>query len=63
MCTIYFQTAIKIGKGGLKGMTFAAELVWINTFPITAHVSDQLDGMYCCDDKPGNLNGSFTRKS
>ena len=31
------QTAIKIGKGGLKGMTLAAELVseWIDAFPIT----------------------------
>ena len=39
------QTAIKIGKGGLKGMTLAAELVseWIDAFPITARVSDAHD--------------------
>jgi len=45
------QTAI---KEGLKFMTLAAELVseWIDAFPITAHVSDQLNEMYCCDDKP-----------
>lgn len=34
------QTAIKIGKGGLKGMTLSAELVseWIDAFPVTARV-------------------------
>ena len=47
------QTAIKIGKGGLKGMTLSAELVseWIDAFPITAHVSHHLDVIYC-DDQP-----------
>ena len=58
------QTAIKIGKGGLEGMTLSAELLseWIDAFPITAHVSHHLDGIYC-DDQPENLNGSITRKS
>ena len=60
------QTAIKIGKGGLKGMTLSAELVseWIDAFPITTYVSDHLDGIYC-DDKPGKSEWklSFTRKS
>ena len=47
------QTATKIGKGGLKGMTLSAELVseWIDAFPITAHVSYHLDRIYC-DDQP-----------
>ena len=42
------QTAIKIGKGSLKGMTLYAELVseWIDSFPITAHVSDRMDYSY-----------------
>ena len=42
------QTAIKIGKGGLKGMTLAPELVseWINAFPITVHVADRMDQVY-----------------
>ena len=42
------QTAIKIGKGSLKGMTLYAELVseWIDSFPITAHVSDRMDHIY-----------------
>ena len=42
------QTAIKIGKGSLKGMTLYAELVseWIDSFPTTAHVSDRMDHIY-----------------
>ena len=42
------QTAIKIGKGALKGMTLSSELVseWIDAFPITVHVSDRLDHIY-----------------
>ena len=42
------QTAIKIGKGSLKGMTLSAELVseWIASFPIMAHVSDRMDHIY-----------------
>ena len=45
------QTAIKIGKGGIKGMTLSAELVseWIDAFPITTHVSDHLDVIYSTD--------------
>ena len=43
------QTAIKIGKGSLKGMTLYAELVseWIDSFPITAHVSNRMDHILC----------------
>ena len=39
------QTAIKIGKGGLKGITLSPEQVaeWIDSFPISAYVSDALD--------------------
>lgn len=42
------QTAIKIGKGALKGMTLSSELVceWIDAFPITVHVSDCMDYIY-----------------
>ena len=45
-------------------MTLAPELVseWIDAFPITAHVSDQLDGMYCCDDKPGKSERKFHKE-
>lgn len=42
------QTAIKTGKGALKGMTLRPELVseWIDSFPIMVHVSDRVDQMY-----------------
>ena len=35
-------------KGSLKGMTLYAELVseWIDSFTITAHVSDRMDHIY-----------------
>jgi len=48
------QTAIKMGKGGLKGMTLSAELVseWIDAFPITVHVSDRMDHIYAISE-PG----------
>ena len=48
------QSAIRIGKGALKGMTLSADLVseWINAFPITCTVSDQLDSIYS-DSEPG----------
>ncbi|MCG7883058.1 MAG: hypothetical protein JAY96_15870 [Candidatus Thiodiazotropha endolucinida] len=49
------QTAIRIGKGALKGMTLSADLVseWINAFPITCTVSDRLDGVYSQSDPGG----------
>lgn len=42
------QTAIKIGKGGLKGMTLSPELVteWIDAFPISVYLSDTMDHLY-----------------
>ena len=45
------QTAIKIGKGGLKGITLSPEQVaeWIALFPISAYVSDALDHCYSPD--------------
>ena len=45
------QTAIKIGKGGLKGITLSSTQVaeWIDFFPISAHVSDTLDHCYSPD--------------
>ena len=53
------QTAIRIGKGRLKGITLSADLVseWINAFPITCTVSDRLDGIY-----PDSEPGSSTQK-
>ena len=45
------QTAIKIGKGGLKGITLSSTQVaeWIDYFPISAYVSDTLDYCYSPD--------------
>ena len=45
------QTAIKIGKGGLNGITLSSTQVaeWIDTFPISAYVSDTLDHCYSPD--------------
>ena len=45
------QTAIKIGKGVLKGITLSPEQVaeWIDSFPISAYVSDALDHCYSPD--------------
>ena len=42
------QTAIKMRKGSLKGMTLSSELVteWINAFPISAYLSDDMDVGY-----------------
>ena len=45
------QTAIKIGKGGLNGITLSSTQVaeWIDSFPISAYVSDTLDHCYSPD--------------
>ena len=42
------QTAIKMGRGALRGMTLSPELVseWIDAFPITVHVSHNVDYVY-----------------
>ena len=42
------QTAIRIGKCGLKGMTLSPEMFaeWINSFSITAYISDTLNNIY-----------------
>ncbi len=42
------QTGIMMGKGALKGMTPSTEQVceWIDAFPITVHVTDQVDCIY-----------------
>ena len=39
------QTAIRIGKGGLKGMTFFPEMFaeWIDSFPVTAYISETME--------------------
>ena len=51
------QTAIKIGKGALKGMTLSPALVseWINAFPITCTISDRLDSVYL-HSEPGDTS-------
>ena len=43
------QTAIRTGKGGLKGMTLSPQLVteWIDSFPISVYLSDTMDHLYC----------------
>ena len=45
------QMAIKIGKGGLKGITLSSTQVakWIDFFPMAAYVSDTLDHCYSPD--------------
>ena len=45
------QTAIKIGKGGLKGITLSPEQLaeWIDSFPISAYVSFAPDHCYSPD--------------
>ena len=42
------QTAIRIGKGGLKGITLSQEMVaeWIDSFPVTAYLSDTMAHIY-----------------
>lgn len=42
------QTAIRIGKGGLKGITLSPEMVaeWIDSFPVTAYISDTMAHIY-----------------
>lgn len=42
------QTAIRIGKGGLKGITLSPEMVaeWIHSFPVTAYISDNMKHIY-----------------
>ena len=46
------QTAIKTRKGGLKGMTSSPELVseWIDSFPISAFLSDAMENLYSEQD-------------
>ena len=52
------QTAIKVGKGALKGISLSPDLVaeWTDAFPITAHVhiADQMDSLYsvCATGQP-----------
>ena len=38
------QTAIQIGKGGLKGLTLFQEMVaeWIDSFPVIPYLSDPM---------------------
>ena len=45
------QTVIKIGKGGLKGIKLSSTQVaeWIDSFPMSAYVSDTFDHCYSPD--------------
>ena len=45
------QTAIKIGKGGLKGISLSPHQVaeWLDSFPLSAYISDMLDFCYLTD--------------
>ena len=45
-----------MGKGALRGMTLSPELVseWIDAFPITVHVSHNVEYMYSTST-PGQL--------
>lgn len=47
------QTAVRIGKGGLKGVTLSQEQVkeWIDSFPVTAYVSDVFEHIFPEDHK------------
>jgi len=58
------QTAIRIGKGCLKEMTLSAELVskWVNAFPITCTVSDQLDNIYS-NKQPGEASQNLHKEN
>ena len=42
------QTAIKTGKGGVKGMILSPELVteWIDSFPISTYLCDAMENLY-----------------
>ncbi len=42
------KTAIRTGKGGLKGLTLSSELVteWIDSFPVSAYLSDAMEQLY-----------------
>ena len=59
------QMAIRIGKGGLKGITVAE---WIESFPISAYFSDTLDHCFTSDisyasgEKPHKEEGMKRRK-
>ena len=58
------QTAIKTGKGGLKGITLSPELVteWIASFPIPVYVSDAMGHMYSQADKLPNSSTQTKHK-
>ena len=47
------ETAIQIGKGGLKGMTLSQEMVaeWVDSFPSTAFLTNAIDHIYPIPDK------------
>jgi len=48
LCQFGEQTAIRIGKVGLKGITLSQEMVaeWIDSFPVTAYLSDTMAHIY-----------------
>ena len=58
------QTAIKTGKGGLKGITLSPELVteWIDSFPISVYVSYDMGHMYSQADQLPNSSSQTKHK-
>ena len=58
------QTGIRIGKGGLRGITLSPEKVseWIDSFPLTAYVSDCLEHCFPCSNKDAEDGSSFKHK-
>ena len=56
------QTAIKIGNGGLTCIRLSQEQVaeWIDSFPISAYVSDALD--HCCSPDQANSSSETPYK-
>ena len=60
------QTAVKAGKGGLKGITLSPELVteWIDSFPISVYVSDAMghNVMYSQADQIPNSSSQTKHK-
>ena len=58
------QTAIKTGKGGLKGISLSSAQVaeWINSFPISAYITDTLDHCYSPDEPESSSEMLHTEK-
>ena len=58
------QTAIKTGKGSVKGMILSPELVteWIDSFPISTYLSDAMENLYMDQGSSSASQGSKKKK-